>query len=471
MTVAGGGAGVPGAGVPAAGSAPTPGRRIVIVATAMLSMFLVGLDTTIVNIGMPAIAHAFGTDTRGVAWVVDAYTIVLAGLLITGGALADRFGRKRVFLIGLAVFGIASLLCAFAPTAPLLVAARAVQGVGASMLNPVALAIIVSVVTDPAERARAIGMWSSVFGLSMAAGPILGGVLVEHLGWESLFWINVPVIVLAIALTAGLVPESRAAAPRPLDLPGQALLIVAVGAAVAALIEGPELGWGSPIPLLGLGITAATAVAFVLLEHRRAHPLIDLALFRQPAFTLAVLGAVAAFMATTVVLILNTYSLQQGRGWSAVATGAMVLPLAVGIIVCAPIAGALIGRRGPALPLGLGAAAIVIGAALLIPPIAEPPIAYIGGAYLLIGVGFGLVNAPITNTAVSGLPPERAGVASAVTSTGRQVGAAIGIALGSGIVATQDPAALVETVWPGGLLVALCGAFLLVVAASARRTR
>ncbi len=172
-------------------------------------MFLVGLDTTIVNVGLPAIGRGLGVGTRGLEWTVDAYTIVLAGLLISSGALADRFGRRRVFQSGLMVFGVASLVCATAPSVGALVAARAVQGIGASMLSPVALAIVVNAMPDPRERAQAIGIWASVFGLSMAVGPVTGGALVAALGWRALFWINAPVIVAALVLSAVFVPESR----------------------------------------------------------------------------------------------------------------------------------------------------------------------------------------------------------------------------------------------------------------------
>ncbi|MGW0415517.1 MFS transporter, partial [Streptomyces collinus] len=202
--------------------------RWTVLAVCCLSMFLVGLDTTVVNVGLPAVGRGLGAGTRGLEWTVDAYTVVLAGLLISSGALADRFGRRRVFRSGLAVFGVASLACAAAPSVGALVAARAVQGVGASMLSPVALAIVVNAMPDPRERARAIGVWASVFGLSMAVGPVTGGALVAGFGWRSLFWVNAPVVAVALVLSARFVPESRAARPRRLDLPGQVLLAVAM---------------------------------------------------------------------------------------------------------------------------------------------------------------------------------------------------------------------------------------------------
>ncbi|GAA0391496.1 MFS transporter [Microbispora corallina] len=433
-----------------------------------LSMFLVGLDTTIVNVGLPAIGLGLGVDTRGLEWVVDAYTVVMASLLISSGALADRFGRRRVLRCGLVVFGAASLACALAPSPGVLVTARAVQGIGASMLSPVALAIVVNAMPDPRERAQAIGIWGSVFGLSMAAGPVTGGWLIAAFGWRSLFWINAPVIVAALVLSAVFVPESRAPRVRRLDAPGQILLTVVVCVSVAVLIEGPHIGWATPLAWAGYLIVVAAAVGFVAVERRRPEPLMDLALFRRSAFTTAVLGAVALFAALSLGLLLNTLYLQRTQGWTALTTGIATLPMALGATVCAPLSGNLVGRFGARRPLLLAGAFITVGGLSLVdlrPGTSTPHLLL---AYLLIGIGFGFANAPITNTAVSGLPQARAGVAGAITSTARQVGSAIGIALAGGLVAGVGPADLASASRPGWLLVAGCGLFLLVVARAAR---
>lgn len=242
-------------------------RRWTVLAVCALSMFLVGLDTTIVNVGLPAIGRGLSTTTRGLEWVVDAYTVVLASLLMSSGAIADRFGRRRVFQLGLLVFGVASLACAAAPTIGALVAARCLQGAGASMLSPVALGIVVNAMPDPQERARAIGVWASVFGLSMAAGPVTGGALIAVAGWRSLFWVNAPIIVLALTLSALVLPESRSDRPRRLDPPGQALLTILVATTVAVLIEGPRIGWTSTLARLGYAIAALALVGFVAHER------------------------------------------------------------------------------------------------------------------------------------------------------------------------------------------------------------
>ena len=443
-------------------------RRSTVLAICALSMFLVGLDTTIVNVGLPAIGRGLGVGTRSLEWIVDAYTVVLASLLISSGALADRFGRRRVFRCGLVVFGTASLACALAPSLGVLVAARAVQGVGASMLSPVALAIVVNAMPDPEERARAIGIWASVFGLSMAAGPVTGGALIAVFGWRSVFWVNAPVIVAALVLTAVFVPESRAPRARRLDLPGQVLLTVMVSISVGLLIEGPHVGWTSPLAGAGYVIAAAATVGFATVERSRRDPLIPLELFRSPAFTTAVLGAVALFAALSLGLLLNTLYLQHARGWSALAAGLATLPMALGATVCAPLSGHLVGRYGARRPLLLAGAFLTAGGASLVDLRPETSTSHLLLAYLLIGLGFGFANAPITNTAVSGLPQDRAGVAGAITSTARQLGSAVGIALAGGLVAGSGPAGLASASRPGWLLVAACGLFLLVVARAAR---
>ncbi|MFF4657370.1 MFS transporter [Streptomyces sp. NPDC001381] len=443
-------------------------RRWTVLAVCAFSMFLVGVDTTIVNVGLPEIGRGLGVGTRGLEWVVDAYTVVLASLLIVSGALADRFGRRRVFRCGLLVFGLASLACALAPSLGVLVAARAVQGIGASMLSPVALAIVVNAMPDPGERARAIGVWASVFGLSMAAGPVTGGSLIAAFGWRSVFWINAPVVAAALILVAVVVPESRAARPRRLDLPGQVLLTVLLFLIVGVLIEGPRVGWASPAALAAYALLATATAGFVLAERRGEQPLMDLGLFRRPPFATAVLGAMAVFVALNVALLLNTLYFQHTRGWTPLATGLTTLPMAFGATLCAPWSGTLVGRRGPRLPLILAGGFTAAGGLCLVDLGPDTGVPLILLAHLLIGVGFGFANAPLTNTAVSGLPPSRAGVAGAVTSTARQVGAAVGIATAGGLVAGAGPAGIAVASRPGWLLVTACGLLLLVAARASR---
>ncbi|MFE5628610.1 MFS transporter [Streptomyces sp. NPDC056543] len=445
-------------------------RRWTVLAVCALSMFLVGVDTTIVNVGLPDIGRGLGVGTHGLQWTVDAYTLVLASLLMVSGALADRFGRRRVFRSGLVIFGLASLACAFAPSLGVLVAARAVQGIGASMLSPVALAIVVNAMPDARERARAIGVWAAVFGLSMAAGPVTGGALIASFGWRSVFWINVPVVVAALVLVAVFVPESRAERARRLDLPGQLLLTAALFLGVGLLIEGPRIGWASPAALTGDVLIVLVAAAFVRVERRTPEPLMDLGLFRRPAFTAAVLGAVSVFVALSISLLLTTLYLQQARGWTPLASGVATLPMALGATLCAPWSGILVGRWGPRIPLLVAGGFTAAGGLCLVNLDQNTHLPLLLTAFLLLGVGFGFANAPLTNTAVSGLPRSQAGVAGAITSTARQVGSAVGIALAGGLVVGVAPTGLAEASRTGWLLVAACALPLFAAALTTRTT-
>jgi EmrB/QacA subfamily drug resistance transporter len=450
-------------------------RRWTVLAICCLSLFVVGLDTTIVNLALPAIGRDLGAGMRGLEWTVDGYTVAMGGLLISSGALADRFGRRRVFRLGLALFGAASVACALAPSIGVLTGARVVQGVGGSMLSPVALAIVVNVITEPKQRAQAIGVWASVFGLSMAAGPLAGGPLIETFGWRAVFWLNVPVVVAVLLLTVPFVPESRAPRPRRLDGPGQVLLAALVAGSVGLLIEGPRIGWGSPTALAGYALVATAVAGFTWVETRRAEPLIDLRLFRRMPFTAAVLGAVAVFVGLNATLLLGTLYLQHARGLSPAAAGLVTLPMAVAATVCAPLSGYLVGRLGPRPPLLLAGTGTLLGGLCLTRLDDGTRLPVLLLAYMLIGTGVGFANAPITNTAVSSLPSARAGVAGGITSTARQFGAALGIAAAGGIVADTAPVSIAQASQPGWLLVASCGLLLLLIAraspSQARRNR
>lgn len=443
-------------------------RRWTVLAICASALFLVGLDTTIVAVGLPRIGAGLAVASDRLAWVVDAYTVPFASLLITSGALADRFGRRRVFQIGLVVFRVASLACAAAPTLEALIAARVAQGVGASMLTPVALAIVVNAMPDPRERAQAIGIWGAMFGLSMAAGPVTGGALLAAFDWRALFWVNAPLVLAAICLVAVLVPESRADRPRRLDLPGQLLLALALALAVSVLIEGPRIGWTSPPAIAAYAAFAVTLAGFAWAETRSPEPLIDPGLFRNPGFTGAIVSAVAVFVAFTMTLLLTTLLLQDGLGWTPIAAGAATLPMAAGALVGAPLSGRLVGMIGPRVPLLAAGSCLLLGGALLTGLAAGTSLPLLLGAYLLIGAGVGLSSAPITNTAVNSLPPQRAGVAGGITSTARQVGTALGAAIAGSLAALTAAPEHPGNALLGWILISACGA---VVLASVPRGR
>ena len=414
-------------------SSSRPLYPLAILATCCLSLFLVTMDVTIVNVALPAIRRDLQASVSELQWAIDGYTVVIASFLMLAGSTADRLGRRRVFQVGLALFSLGSVLCSLAPTTLALVACRVVQALGGSMLNPVAMSIIVNTFTEPKERARAIGVWGAVVGISMALGPLLGGILTQTIGWRSIFWVNVPIGLAAIALTARFVPESRAEQTRRVDPVGQALIVVALGLLTSALIEGPRLGWHSPAIVSAFGISLGAGVALVAYERRRFEPLINLRFFRSVPFSSATLVAVCAFSAFAGVLFLSSLYLQEVRGLSASRAGFCLLPTALAMIVCSPISGRLVGAGKARIAMVLAGSAVTLSALLLTNLSVEVSLAQLICAFALFGVGLGLVNAPITNAAVSGMPRAQAGLASALASTSRQVGATLGVALGGSI--------------------------------------
>ena len=336
------------------------------------------------------------------------------------------------------------------------------------MLNPVAMSILAGTFTDRAGRAKAIGLWGSVAGLSLASGPVLGGLLVSGIGWRSIFWINVPVGLVAIALTQRFVPESRAGHPRRLDPPGQLLVIVLLGCLTAGIIEGPRSGWGSaPIAAL-FAVAVLAAVALVVIEPRRREPLVDMRYFRSAPFSGAALIGVAALATLGGFLFLNTLYLQDVRGYSALHAGLLTIPMAVMLGVLSVVSGRLVASRGPRFALVASGGLIAAGAVLLAGLSAHTAVWYLIVAYLVYGAGAGLVSAPITNTALSGMPRDQAGVAGAIASTCRQTGAAVGVAVTGAIIASSSAgiAAASHAAWA---VVAGCG--VMVVAARHRLDR
>jgi EmrB/QacA subfamily drug resistance transporter len=442
-----------------------PLRRGVILATCCLSLFLVTMDITIVNLALPEIGRDLRASLAGLQWCIDGYTLVIASFLVLAGSIADRFGRRRVFQIGLVLFSAGSLLCSFAPSIETLVAARVVQAFGGAMLNPVAMSIIVNVFTEPRERARVIGIWGGVVGVSMAIGPVLGGFLVQTLGWKSIFWINVPIAALALVLTRTFVPESRAEHPRRLDPVGQVLVVVALGALTFSLIEGRRMGWGSAPIAGGIVVTVLAVIAFVTYERRTASPLIDPRFFRSLPFSTATLLAVIAFSIFNGALFLSSLYLQQARGLSPQDAGFCLLPIALALLVFSPLSGRLVGAERARIALVAAGLCFVVSGALLVGVRVDTPLSTIIASFAFLGTGFGLINAPITNAAVSGMPRAQAGVAAALASTSRQIGITLGVAVAGAVAGTSaaDPAfsAATHAYWwwtvAGGVLVAVIG--------------
>jgi EmrB/QacA subfamily drug resistance transporter len=447
---------------------PSRARRRLILAICCMSLLIVGLDNTIVNVALPSIGRELDTTVAGLQWTVDAYTLVLASLLMLSGSMADRLGRRRVFQTGLVLFTLGSLLCSAAPSLGWLIAFRMLQAIGGSMLNPVAMSIIRNVFTDARERAQAIGLWGATVGLSLALGPVVGGALVQSAGWRSIFWINIPVGLLALVLTMRFVPESRAPHPRRLDPVGQVLVIVLLASLTYAIIDAPSAGWlsGQSIGLFALALAALAGLLGY--EARRSEPLLELRFFRSVPFSSASVIAVCSFAALGGFLFLNTLYLQEVRGLSALTAGLYTLPIAAMTLIFSPLSGRVVARRGPRAGLLVGGLGIMLGGALLTGLDRSTPLASLLPAYFIFGVGFGMVNPPITTTAVLGMPPAQAGVAAAVASTSRQVGQTLGVAVvgavaAAGVGVGAVGPGFVQSSHAGWWIVAGCGAAVLLL--------
>ncbi len=418
-----------------------------------LSLLIVSMDATIVNVAIPSIRDDLHASPSQIQWVIDVYTLVLASLLMLSGAVGDRFGRRRTFQIGLTLFAVASLMCSLAPTIEMLIGARFLQAIGGSMMNPVAMSIITQVFRGRVERARAIGIWGGVVGISMALGPIVGGALIQYVDWRAVFWINLPICAAAILLTALFVPESKSATMRDVDPIGQALGMAFLFGVVFVLIEGPGMGWANPRTIAVAVLTAAAFLGFLRYESRRHDPFIDLRFFRSIPFASATMIAVCAFASWGAFLFMMSLYLQGQRGFSALHTGLIYLPVAVGALIFSPLSGRLVGRFGSRPSLIVAGTLITAATVLLTQLSATTEVWRLLVIFAVFGIGFSMVNAPITTAAVSGMPTDRAGAASAVASTSRQVGVSLGVALcgsvaGSALAATgTDFAVAARPLW------------------------
>jgi len=453
----------------------TKRRRMLVLGICCLSLLIVGMDNTIVNVALPSIRTDLNASVEGLQWTIDSYTLVLASLLILAGSSADRFGRRRTFQSGLVLFTAGSLLCSVAPGLGWLIAFRMVQAVGGSMLNPVAMSIIANVFTEPRERARAIGVWGGVIGISLGVGPVVGGLLTETIGWRAIFWINVPIGLVAVVLAALFVPESRAARPRRVDPLGQLLVLLVLASVTYAIINAPRAGWGSVQTCALFGAAVLAALALLWYEPRRADPLIELRFFRSVPFTAATVIAVCAFGAFSGFLFLNTLYLQDVRQLSALHAGLFLLPMALVTSLFAPISGRIVGSRGPRLPLFIAGVAMCAAGLALTGLDRTTSYSWLLTSYALFAVGFGMVNAPVTNTAVSGMPRSQAGVAAAVASTSRQVGAALGVAIIGSVINTGSSGAmatdLVSASRPGWWMIVGAGMCVLLLGAASTSRR
>jgi EmrB/QacA subfamily drug resistance transporter len=402
----------------------------------VVSLLVVVVDNTILNVALRVLAdpvQGLGATQAQLEWSINSYTLVFAGLLFTFGVLGDRVGRKRLLLIGLALFGLSSLASAYAQDAGQLIAARALMGFAAAAVMPVTLSII-SNVFDPRERARAIGVWAGAVGLGVAIGPITGGFLLEHFWWGSIFLINVPIVVAGIVATVLLVPESRDPNPGRPDLVGMALSIVGLVALVYGIIDGGEHGFDRPVVWAAISTGVAVLAAFVAWELRTRHPSLDVRLFRNPQFATATGTIGLVFFAALGVFFFVTFYQQLVRGYSALEAGAQLLPFAAAQLIFAPRSAALVKRYGAKAvsAVGLTLSALSLAGWMFIG--VDTPIWVVMGLFFVQGAGMASVMPPAMEAILATLPRERAGVGSAISNTVRQVGGALGIAVLGAVV-------------------------------------
>jgi EmrB/QacA subfamily drug resistance transporter len=420
---------------PSRGTQPGRRRQAVIVGVCCLTVFMIAIDTTVVNLALPLIGRGLHAGVAGLQWTIAAYTVTTASLMLTSGSIGDRFGRRTILQVGLAVFTLASLGCSLAPSVGLLIAFRALQGAGGSALTPMAMGVITATLSDPSARARAMGIWSGTFGVGMAAGPVLGGILADTLGWRSLFWINVPVGVIEIVAAGLVIPAVRAQHRRRLDPAGQALVIAFLACLTYGIIEGPSVGWRSALVVAMFAISAAALVLLLNWERSRVDPLVDLRAFRSLPFSGALLITVCAFVCLGGFLFLTTLYLQDVRGLTAWGAGLRLIPLAATTAAAGPIAGRVMARHGGR-GLFIGAGVAFASSCLVLALAPDPPsAALLLASYAVFGAGYGAVNAVIADAAVAGMPRGRAGVAGGMTSAGRQAGQSLGVSVAGAILA------------------------------------
>ena len=414
-------------------------RRWIALALLAVAQFVVVLDASIVNVALPTIGDSLSISQDNLSWVVNAYVLTFGGFLLLGGRLADLLGRRRVFMSGLILFALASLVGGFAQSEAALIAARAVQGLGAAILSPAALSIVTTTFRDGAERNKALGVWGAVAGAGGAAGVLLGGVLTEYLGWEWVLWVNVPIGIAAAALAPSLIAESRSKSEtRAFDFAGAVAVTTGLALLVYGLVEAPDAGWGSTQTVGLLAGAVALLVGFYAIERRSNAPLVPFSIFRQRTLTGAnVVGVLTGASLFSMFFFISLY-MQNVLGYSAIKAGISYLPLAVSIIIAAGVASQLVTRVGfkPVLATGM----LLIASGLLWFGQISPTGSYVGdliGPMLLAAIGLGFAFVPQTIAAVSGVAEREAGLASGLINTSQQIGGALGLAVLSTVAFPQ----------------------------------
>ena len=408
-------------------------RRWKTLAVLSLSLLIIGLDNTVLNVALPTLQTHFSASGSTLQWIVDAYLLSFAGVLLTMGTLGDRFGRKRALQSGLVLFGVASVLAAFASNADQLIVLRAVMGIGGAMIMPATLSVIMDIFPRE-ERGKAIGIWSAIAGVGIGLGPFVGGLLLEFSSWSSVFWLNVPIVGMALVAGLVLVPESRDPKPGAFDLPGAALSIATLVTLVYAIIEATPRGWTDPVVLASFAAAALFGVAFVAWERRVASPMLPLRFFSNPSFTVASLAVGLVFFAMMGSVFAFTQFLQFAHGFSALEAGAAMLPLALGLVIGAGASNHLVGKVGRSRVIAgglFGVAAVLSTSLAWTPDMAAPLLALVSFG---LALSMGATMAPATDSVMSAVPEAKAGVGSAMSDVTRQVGGALGVAVIGSII-------------------------------------
>src|SRR5215213_2212834 len=416
-------------------------RRWLTLLVLCLSLMVIGIDNTILNVAIPTLAKppsagGLGASASELQWIVDAYTIVFAGLLLTSGSLGDRFGRYRALTIGLVIFGIGSVLSAFAPSATVLIGTRSLMGIGASAIMPATLSVLTNVFHDPRERAKAIGVWAGVSAIGIAVGPIVGGVLLQHFWWGSVFLVNVPVVCIALVAGYLLIPDSKDPNAGKLDPLGSLLSIAGLAILLWAIIEGPSNGWTSTTVLTGFAVGGAILVGFFVWELKCSNPMLDVRFFENPRFSAASGAITLAFLALFGTIFLLTQYTQQVLGYSTVEAGAVFVPQSIVLMIFAPLSTRWVRIFGNKAVVATGL--FILATSLMLMGTFQTDTAawWVITITALSALGMAHVVAPATESIMGSLPRAKAGVGSAMNDTTRQVGGAVGVALLGSILAS-----------------------------------
>jgi EmrB/QacA subfamily drug resistance transporter len=401
-----------------------------------LSVFVISVDATIVNVALPTLSRELDADTAQLQWIVDAYTLVMAGLMLSMGSLSDRFGRRGWLSAGLALFAITSAVAAQVNTADGLIWARAAMGVGAAVIFPTTLSLITNIFADPVKRAKAIGLWAAMVGVGVAAGPISGGWLLEHFSWGSIFLVNVPIAAVAIIGGWLFVPTSRDPAAPRIDVPGLILSSIGITALVYTVIEAPSWGWGSAHTAAGFAVSVVVLAAFALWERRTPHPMLDVSVFANRRFSGGSLAVTAGFLTLFGFIFVITQYFQFIKGYSAFETGVRLLPVAISIAVASIVGPRIVERIGTTTVVAGGLLTFAAGLAWASTADASTPYLQIALQMVLLGGGLGLTTAPATEAIMGSLSADKAGVGSAVNDTTRELGGTLGVAIVGSVFAS-----------------------------------